>query len=188
MDLDKIFPVEKIFHLVALDKLDEFVDEISMEIFDINEKNMKNYSLIDVACKYGSEKCFTYLKLKGATISEQTSIYAIEGGNKNIIISLYNNSNFEITDKHLTAALKYHHNEIFDWLLETKGSIGDLNIAECFYYYNLKGLLFLIENGFEINSKYVFQKLFIFVFFYSTIIFVYTHYIKFINHICLSLL
>lgn len=177
MYFDIVIPTDSLLHLIIFDKIEEFNSEIGKENFDINQvikyeiipsRFYCQYTLIDAACKYGSEKCFMLLKLKGASISEQTSIYAVEGGNKNILVELFNCNEFEITDKHFTAALKYNHNDIFDWLLETKGSIGDLNAAECFSFWNIKGLLFLIENGFNINNQYIFNKLFILMIFYSS--------------------
>lgn len=171
------FENDRIIQSIVWDKIDEFLTEIEKETIDINQeigdKAFGLYTLIDFSCKYGSENCFTLLKCKGASISDKTSIYAVEGGNKNIILSLYNDYHFKITDKHLTTALKYHHNDIFDWLLETQGFIGDLNVTECFLYLNIKGLLFLIENGFDVNSQYIFQKLFIFKILYSSLSFVY---------------
>lgn len=141
---------------VALDQLDDLVGLMEKESFDINMQ-VGVSSIINYACRYGSEKCFTFLKLNGALISDDTLKCAVEGGNKNIIMSLINEQQHKITDQHLTTALMYHRNDVFDWLLENKGSIGNLNTAECFYYGNLKGLLFLIENGFDINNEHIFQ-------------------------------
>lgn len=187
LEFEKLFPPGSIFHSIALDDLDGLIAEIEKENFDIDTVysyyqsafrsiDSDDYTLIDLACKFGSEKCFALLKLKGATISDKTYIYAVEGGNKSILLSLYNDKNFEITDDHLTAALKYYNNDIFDWLLEMKGSIKDINVAEFFSYGNLKGLLFLIENGLNIDNEYIFSK------------YVYIFDFLFINHIYSSLL
>lgn len=161
---DNCYTFEGVFHSVACDNLDDLQNKVEFESIDINQ-NEKDQSLIDIACMNGSEMCFKYLKLKGAKISYDTTIYAIQGGNKNIVFSLFNDKFFEITSEHLRTALKYHHNDIFDWLLETKGSTGNLDVCECFYYGNLKGFLFLLENGLihvdQITIKYTIHHDFI---------------------------
>lgn len=75
-----IFKLDSIFELVALDK----IDDLKNLDFDINQTTSKNLSLIDIACKFGSYKCFQYLKLLGCKITNER--FAIEGGNKDIII------------------------------------------------------------------------------------------------------
>lgn len=177
-----------IIRLVECDNLDDLIIEAEKESFDI-DKVYSGFTLMDAACKLGAEKCFAYLKLRGSYISNNTSIYAIESGNKNIIMALFNDNHFVITDEHLTAALKYHHNDIFDWLLETRGSIGNLNIAQCFCYGNIKGLLFLIENGLDAENHLIFQKLlFIIIIRYSSKSFVCHYYKIFITIIMDSLI
>lgn len=148
-----IFPANSIFYLIAWDKIKELEQETNKYTFDINEKTREGYSLIDIAAKYGSEKCFFHLLLNGCQITAKTSISAIEGGNKNIIMHLYNEG-MAITDDHLIAAMKYYHNKIFDWLLNERGSIGKIIPADFFYYGNFKAYIFLVENGNDPNGSY----------------------------------
>lgn len=169
VDLDRQYKVGTVLHAIVWDNLTDLINETEKKNFNLN-KVYKAMSLIEYACAFGSENCFTYLKLKGATISKHTPIFAVKGGNKNIITSLFDDSCFEITDYTLKCALMYHQNDIFDWLLQTKGSIESLNIEECSFYGNVKGMLYLIDNGFDINE-----------------VFGYHYNKKFENLICLSI-
>lgn len=154
-----IYPVGSVFHAVAWDKYDELVLEAQKSDFDINQrsKDLLELSLINVACKYGSEKCFKFLKLQGAEIKKKTFLYAIEGGNVDIIMTLYNDG-FKIKEEHLNNALEFYHYQIFDWLLETKGSIDEIGFKPVFYG-NIPALFFLAENGFNLNITYVFNMI-----------------------------
>lgn len=184
---NEIFPSGSIEHLIVWDKYDDFVLKIENDSIDIN-REIDQRSLIDIACKFSSENCFTYLKLKGAIISQSTYTLAIEGGNKNIIMSLYNDMSFEIKGYHLITALKYHHNDIFEWLLETKGYFEYLVPTDCFYYGNVFGLLFLAMNGFSLDEQCITQNLFIIPILNPSFKFIYHLYNGFINHVCLTLL
>lgn len=176
---EEIFPVENIFHYVAWDKLDELIIKMEKEQYDIDYKE-NDMSLIDAACKYGSEKCFFYFKLKRAKITDKTFLLALEGGNKNIIISLYVDEEFIIADTHLLMALKFHHNDVFEWMLENKEAIGNVGAGETFGFGNLAGLLFLLENGFNIDRTKIIQKMFIISALSSSMTVVY-HYYKILN-------
>lgn len=143
-----IFHINGIEEVIKYDRLADLVIEIEEKSYDEN----KLYDLFEYACKYGSENCFAYLKHKITKISEHSFTTAIRGGNKNIINSIYNDCVTEITRLHLETALKYHQNDIFDWLLEKRGSIPEFNPTEFIQYGNLKAFVFLIENGFNIDD------------------------------------
>lgn len=145
-----IYPADTVFHACAWNELTFLEEAFNSGSFDINQK-CNDLSLIDIACKYGSDECFMYLKLLGAEITDKTSIYAVEGGNKNIILSLYHDG-LKLKNEHLQAAINYHHNEVFEWMIEAKVLIGEFNAMEAIYYGNYEAFLFISENEFEIND------------------------------------
>lgn len=89
---NKLNGTKTIINVIVLDKFDKLIVEIEKDNFCIEQQLYGEIyglspecKLIDIACKYGSENCFKLLRLKGAEISDKTSIYAFEAGNKNII-------------------------------------------------------------------------------------------------------
>ena len=75
----------------------------------------KEISLIDYAAFFGSIKCFKFLLLNGADLSN-TGKYAVAGGNLEIIhLCEQNNISFIEADE---AAIEFHRNDIFYYLYD----------------------------------------------------------------------
>lgn len=121
------------------DKYDEVEDDIDHYLSD--------------ACKYGAEKCFAYMKLKFGIKDLSLIKDAIEGGNKNIFMTLINEG-AKVTPDLLNDAIKYHHDNIFDFIidnLEDDNLPIDTYITNCLVFRNIKALFFFINNGANIQ-------------------------------------
>lgn len=148
-DIISIFEKDTAKYYAAWDKLDELVEENNKENFDSNQLS----ELLNIACEYGAEKCFQYLKLLGPKISNNAVDLAIKGGNKNIIMSLYNDG-YDFQQNLLWRAILYYNNDVFDWLLEFQGINNDLSIGKCLDIGNIEAFVFLVENGFDVNKRF----------------------------------
>lgn len=80
-------------------------------------------TLSDLAAFYGSVKCFKFLMLQHADLSKSGK-FAIFGGNNEIIRLIEQDGN-GMTDL-FYCAIKYHHYELFNWLLLNHGPVGEL--------------------------------------------------------------
>lgn len=105
---------------------------------------MDNFSLIDFASFKGSVYCFKYLLLNKATVSKNTIELAFYSGNTEIIRILEDEIDLENC---LRITAKYFHNDIFDWLIETKGAkTGQIKSTE-----NIHALRYKLENEDEFD-------------------------------------
>lgn len=137
LDILKIDGFEYLQELI--DKYDEVEDDIDHYLSD--------------ACKYGAEKCFAYMKLKFGINDLSLIKDAIEGGNKNIFMTLVNEG-AKVTPDLLNDAIKYHHDNIFDFIidnLEDDNLPIDTYITNCLVFRNIKALFFFINNGANIQ-------------------------------------
>lgn len=100
--------------------------------------------------QFGSEKCFRFLRLNGLEYSDETDKLSVMGGNFEILSILANEGHS--FGMYLDIAIKYHHDEIADWIMNTFTS-HDINVGDCLVWINFKAASFLIENGFEINCS-----------------------------------
>lgn len=97
-------------------------------------------TLIQLAALNRSIKCFKFLMMKDPDVTDVFQ-YACAGGSFEIInICLENN--FE-PGKAVSFAIKYHQNEIAQWLIEEKNFPLDDAIENAFEYGNTEGLLIL---------------------------------------------
>lgn len=157
--ISTIYPKDSAFYYVANDQLEDFVriSDTKNFNFSMTYPNSRiafriKITLLDIACKFGSENCFHYLKLKGCSTSNQTTKYAIVGGNIAIINSLFEEGcNFE---SELPTAIEFHHNDVVDWMISTYPMIST-SVTFCITNFNIELSLFLIENGFDVNMPKV---------------------------------
>lgn len=109
-----------------------------------------NFNLSYFATFYGSIKIFKYLILNDATIDEEICKPAVAGGNTEII-HILEQKNYKFLFC-LDIAIKYHRNDIADWLLlHFQPMPPTLNI--CNYCMNDAAVIYLIEKGMDINVQ-----------------------------------
>lgn len=91
---------------------------VPYSIYQRFQSPLENMTLIELAAFCSSIECFKYLLLNGAKQNERLPIFAVCGGNDEII-HICEQNNLEFKDE-VEFSLKYHHIEIFQWLIETK--------------------------------------------------------------------
>ena len=115
-------------NILLNDDIDELTNIISMQVdFYYNKKiptdpqldwvkSQSFQSLLSICALYGSTQCFKYFISNGTDISEDICLFAVAGGNSEIIHILqqkeqkFNNASFE-------TAIKFHRNDIADWII-----------------------------------------------------------------------
>ncbi|EAY10690.1 hypothetical protein TVAG_364130 [Trichomonas vaginalis G3] len=147
-------------YILKYDLIDEFIEETAQINFDINQKLPVNrydfnkidekLSLIQMSAFYGSINCFKYLMLNNAEIDPLLFIFAIIGGNLEILhivkgeldkMSIPNDNPLFLelkqraSQESLQIAGSYSRYNIFDWLI-SKNYNNDL----VSYVYNSKNL------------------------------------------------
>lgn len=157
---------------------------IELSIFETNPLLLKKkkVTLIEYTAFYGSIQIFRYLYLNNVELSSSLWIYSIHGANEEIIHILneqkvepkfefieYNETHHFYSERYvisfegcLKEALKCHHNEIANYILnnyidknelaENIGKFYDRNLSKyCFHYYNFD----FFQSDF--NSKFIFH-------------------------------
>ncbi|KAK8839450.1 hypothetical protein M9Y10_031804 [Tritrichomonas musculus] len=109
--------------------------EIKESIFETNSLlKEKKVSLIKYSAFFGSIKIFNFLKIKGVELSSSLWIYAIHGGNADIIHCLEEN-HVEPKDKTfgecLEEAIKCHQNNVAEYI---ENNLFDLNAEEVKFF------------------------------------------------------
>lgn len=99
--------------------------ERNNELYDFFKENV--FSYINLACIYGSEKVFNFIMMNSEPteiLNEISIAFALIGGNISIIYKCI--EIFPINDtniyKYIILTIKYHHNEVFEWLIESYNS------------------------------------------------------------------
>lgn len=139
----------------------DYDQQIKRILFE-KSKYLNNASLASIAAFFGSLKCFRFLVLQQADVS-QCAKYAIMGGNSEIIrLVKQNGGNFE--DKYYVA-VEFHRHDIFKWLLLNEGPIKDLYskinyrseskpaIETAIASHNNRALIYLFDNGIDNEKK-----------------------------------
>ena len=86
------------------------------EFFE-GETNQHNFNYIDFAAFYGSINIFKYLLMMKVEFNRFTALFAVSGGNIEIIhLCEQNKCNFKNA---LKCAIIYRHVELVDWLIDT---------------------------------------------------------------------
>lgn len=149
--------------------LKKFNQNINLLKYERNESLRNNtLSYIELSAFYGSEKIFNYI-LMNSNLNDfdfnQLTELALKGSNMAII-----NKCFEkVTDysvDFLFIAIKFHQNEVFEWLIESKKiEINKRNNEEsllnhAFRYYNLDAFFCMLSNGFSYLPLFSFSLLY----------------------------
>ncbi|OHT16221.1 hypothetical protein TRFO_13391 [Tritrichomonas foetus] len=123
---------DPLFEILMKDNIDEFQEISKVLDFDF-AKSIKNnkynkfnilsnsteIKYLNVCCYFDSVKCFKYLINNHQKITEEDFLYAIFGGSINIIHLIENyHHQLKIKFIHLERSIKFHRNDIFEWLFE----------------------------------------------------------------------
>ena len=126
--------------------------------FDFNTKIQTDFffhpsfpdiiSIIDFAALYGDVKCFKYLILNDAKITDLTNSAAIAGGNSEIIYAL-EQKDISFGTFCLRVSVEYSRNDLFDWLLlHYVEEIQGITLSFCVCCLNPEVFVFLYLNGY----------------------------------------
>ena len=110
----------------------------------------QNISLLDLAAKAGSVKCFKYLLLNGACVSDKTADYAVEGGSLEIVEMCYQEG-CDFSNS-LKIAIKAHRNDIAEWILSNFAVVAP-DLFLCITSFNTLALVYFVEHGLDINQR-----------------------------------
>ena len=119
----------------------------------LNTSNISLYGikvkLLDFCSFYGSIKCFKFLKMNGREYGKYIREMSISGGNFDIIHDIEQDSlSF---DNCFEVSVKYHHQNISDWLLSNY-QCEILNLAKALEYFDYQKFLFLLLNNIDVNK------------------------------------
>lgn len=148
-------PEKTIVDIIAEDDVEALQEIVAAPGTDLNHyyhvKEGNLLTLIQISAFFGSIKCFKYMLLNGADLykecifqknkkSSTITPFAIMGGNIEII-RILEQHNFHTTAEHLKYAIRHHHSEIFQWLLERfPQAISPKNAINCIKYEYIRGL------------------------------------------------
>lgn len=99
-------------------------------------------NIIEQCSVFGADKCFMYAILNFPLDVEKFANYAIQGGNNQIIMFYFNNG--VDLSKYLEIAIKYHRENIIDFILSNYSI--EINISHCIKYHYLSFLNSKIED------------------------------------------
>lgn len=153
-----IVPPQTVYHAIVWDNIQQMYLYYTAH-FGPNTKyidrNEKPIDLIDLSIKYNSINCFKFLILNYAKLTTDSVKYSIASGNFEIMKILeQKGGDFSFN---LTTAVENHRNDIADWLINNY-KCEQISVPQCLSCFNLKSSLFLIENGFDVNEKYIIKK------------------------------
>lgn len=142
----------------------DYIEFLKEHIDFVKEQDLDT-DLIDIACKFGSIKCYKFLKLNGANCSAEAIKYSIESGNFEIIMDLYNNG--ANPSHHFQYAIDNRKYIIADWILENYSEV-EISANACIKANNIRAACFCIKNKLPFSAEnfhnlyfYIKQKSFI---------------------------
>ncbi|OHT15501.1 hypothetical protein TRFO_02813 [Tritrichomonas foetus] len=151
------------------DNLKQFVyilntENMSMEMnipkstFETCDINI-DIPLICYSAFYSAKKCFDLLLNNKVMIPKDLPKYAVAGGNFDIIQQCEKlNLDFSHTFKY---SVKYHRNDVFDWLFENKRDSFQTIDFCCLFWANYEAFFHLVKKGFlncsEINIAFLYK-------------------------------
>lgn len=147
LDIDyfDIYPKGTPFYYAAWDMVEELQ---KIPNIDPNAKS-KQISLTDVACLYGSQKCYEYLSKMDWKPTSNSLSNALIGNNLNIIQDLLNKG---------AVAKDIHFSELDDdvanFFLAREETIHIPDLCVCIKMCNISAVLFTIQNSLDTQSKY----------------------------------
>ena len=136
-----------------LNQLKDYINKNGVDIYKLLVNihfNFLNVYLVEYCSFYSSIKCFRFLLMNNATISNNLMCFAVAGGNIEII-KLCEQKNCSL-DNCLIFSIRYHHWKLFDWLIASKSQNSWENpelIIECFKSNNFKSLSKLLKIGYN---------------------------------------
>ena len=147
---DDVESLIQIYNEDSTFEIDSFVKDSTFETCEISEQI--NY--LCYCAFYGSSKCFDFLIANKAQYSSDLVLFAVAGGNVHIIHQCeYLDLDFKRKNV-LVLAIKYHQNDVCDWLIESKfnndeNSIDFIMLEEvCLNYCNFEMFFKFIEKGY----------------------------------------
>ncbi|OHT06946.1 hypothetical protein TRFO_24908 [Tritrichomonas foetus] len=174
--LDFDFESSTKVYLPLYDRFDIFKKQKRNNIRQFQyEKLYINY--LDVCAYFGSGKCFDYLLLNNAKITDNTLNLAIAGGNIDIIHKIEQVQEIEVTKKLIMNAIHYHRNDILEWLIEKldfynievsgthKLSFHDIvntdsYLVKAIKYYNVDAISYLVGNGVDCQNVFSYSMVY----------------------------
>lgn len=120
---------ESLAHSIIFDDVDKFQDICSQNNVDLNsiihhsflDSNtfieQKDLSLIEYSAYYGSLQIFKFLLLNSAKFTDNLPLYAIIGGNYEIIHLIEKNRHIEFNQISIETAVLFHRNELVEYLI-----------------------------------------------------------------------
>ena len=138
------------------DDVDSLQKIVSNPEFDINSQ-FYNVTLIEYSAFLSSINCFKFLLNNHANVRNEISKFAIAGGNAEIIHICEQRSC--MFDETLEIAAAFNHQELINWLLETKNQkITEEVIESCFLYSNFSFLTQIIsDKKIELNDLLIYS-------------------------------
>lgn len=132
----------------------DYIEFLKEHIDFVKEQDLDT-DLIDVACKFGSIKCYKFLKLNGANCSAEAIKYSMESGNFEIIMDLYNNG--ANPSHHFQYAIDNRKYNIADWILENYSEV-EFSANACIKANNIRAACFCFKNKLPFSAAN-FQRL-----------------------------
>lgn len=162
--IENTYPEDTVGYIIKNDLDESLLDLIKNQYLDIDERyfclDLMGYmdcdqtvgvepSLISLSAFYGSTKCFKLLYKMRANMEEETLAMAVIGGDMEIL-SFMRQKGIRMSSL-ISTAVRCHHNEFVDLLLSEKSSYG-FTLGECVQCLNIKGLVYCMKNGGDIES------------------------------------
>ena len=145
-----IYPKDSPYYYIVWDKIDELKSKF--KDLDPNFKYNKFFTPLEVACQFGSEECFTYLRSIGAKYTQKTSKYACGGRSTNIFYQMIrDNQKF---DNLIGEALTYRNFEVADYLFTRFGQ-KPTSVTEFILNANYDVVSYIFVNGGDANEVYI---------------------------------
>lgn len=145
-------------HLSEENTLERALREDDSE-FLVNQSTTFNFTatseLLEQAAQFGAVKCFKFLLLSGAKVTEECANAAIKGGSLEIVRIC---DQLQVTfAKGLKVAIDYQRDEIFDWLLNrcNTDSIRFNDFVKAHFY---RGIKYAIDNSYCIDNTANYKK------------------------------
>ena len=161
-DYESVFPIDSFPYAVIHDdlaKVSEYSTQMEIKSF-ISIIWKKSVSSLDLSAFSGSKSIFKYFLVNGFLLEDTTLEWSIKGGNE-IIIQIIEQSGFSFRN-YAHFALKYHHHQIFHWLINKYPS-NELNVNKYikwnnttaieYYLINEKGKTFLNSSLLQSSSS-----------------------------------
>ena len=100
-------------------------------------EDIKEISLINLACLYGSLKCFKFLLVSNHKIDVKNIEFAFINGNIELLKEIEALNTIEYNEIHLNICSKYKNFDLLKYLLEKKVEISNISILKNFDFIGL---------------------------------------------------